>query len=307
MAQTKEDVEHGWMLEFHQQIAIRKEFLKKLQNCILCKSPQTLVPWGGELQMMSTMSTMRFTSGATPADLLVASMAAKPISSTYLRRHWWELNGRPLTPWANAQPTELCRLGPNLDTLEQSLRSLLSSDSEPQTDMDDDSDTSCQMTTSNRDHCPKRAKKWDHQKGERGGQQKTNWGKLSLPIFWDLQKDDAIAYDDWCCEVDILIQRGHTEKKIKMVILNKLEGRLKRTAQVANTERDTSDKGSSTRSWMSWRIHSDGLSHTNHLLGNYEVFIRNEERSESLIMNIQRSIIILPSCGRWHGHGRGAS
>ena len=50
------------------------------------------------------------TSGATPADLLSASMVAEPISSTYLQRHWWDLNGRPLAPWANAQPTELCRL-----------------------------------------------------------------------------------------------------------------------------------------------------------------------------------------------------
>ena len=55
--------------------------------------------------------SLRFLSGATPADLLAASMVAKPISSTYLRRHWWDLNGRPLTPWVNAQPTELSRCG----------------------------------------------------------------------------------------------------------------------------------------------------------------------------------------------------
>ena len=41
---------------------------------------------------------LRFTSDATPANLLVASMAAEPISSTYLQRHWWDSNGRPLTP-----------------------------------------------------------------------------------------------------------------------------------------------------------------------------------------------------------------
>ena len=51
---------------------------------------------------MSTHS-LRFTSIATPPDLLAASMAVEPISSTYLRMHWWESNGgRPLTPWANA-------------------------------------------------------------------------------------------------------------------------------------------------------------------------------------------------------------
>ena len=55
--------------------------------------------------------SLRFTSGAAPADLLAASMAAEPISSIYLWRHWWESNGRPLAPWANAQPTELCWLG----------------------------------------------------------------------------------------------------------------------------------------------------------------------------------------------------
>ena len=31
--------------------------------------------------------SLRFTSGATPADLLEASMATKLISSTYLQRH----------------------------------------------------------------------------------------------------------------------------------------------------------------------------------------------------------------------------
>ena len=46
--------------------------------------------------------SLRFISGATTADLLAASMATEPISSTYLRRHWWELNGRPLAPWVNA-------------------------------------------------------------------------------------------------------------------------------------------------------------------------------------------------------------
>ena len=46
----------------------------------------------------SITRSLRFTSGATPADLLAASMAAEPISSTYLQRHWWELNGRPLAP-----------------------------------------------------------------------------------------------------------------------------------------------------------------------------------------------------------------
>ena len=35
---------------------------------------------------------LRFTFGAIPADLLIASMAAELISSSYLRRHWWEIS-----------------------------------------------------------------------------------------------------------------------------------------------------------------------------------------------------------------------
>ena len=41
---------------------------------------------------------LRFTSDATPADLLEASMAAESISSTYLQRLGWSSNGRPLAP-----------------------------------------------------------------------------------------------------------------------------------------------------------------------------------------------------------------
>ena len=59
--------------------------------------------------------SLRFTSGVTPANLLVACMAVELISSTYL----WPgiggggLNGRPIAPQANALPTELCQLAVN--------------------------------------------------------------------------------------------------------------------------------------------------------------------------------------------------
>ena len=55
--------------------------------------------------------SLRFTSGVTSADLLAASMAAELIFSTYLQRHWWDLNTRPLAPCANTQRTELCWFG----------------------------------------------------------------------------------------------------------------------------------------------------------------------------------------------------
>ena len=52
---------------------------------------------------------LRFTFGATPADLFVASMAAQLISSTYLhagigRAQNWD-------PYRATLPTELCLLG----------------------------------------------------------------------------------------------------------------------------------------------------------------------------------------------------
>ena len=53
--------------------------------------------------------SLTFTSGATPGDLLMASMATKPISSTYQQTHWWDSNRRALTPRAKAQLTELCQ------------------------------------------------------------------------------------------------------------------------------------------------------------------------------------------------------
>ena len=68
---------------------------------------------------------------------------------------------------------------------EWSLRSHSSSDFDSQTDTDDNSDTSHQTATSNRDRHWDKAWWWDHKKGERGGWQKTNCGKLSLPIYQD--------------------------------------------------------------------------------------------------------------------------
>ena len=111
-----------------------------------------------------------------------------------------------------------------------------SSESDPQTDTDDDSDTSRRTTTSNRERRRLKSRRRDRHKGGRGGREKSNRGKMSLPIFRDSTKDDAISYDDWRCEVDALILRGHSEKKIKLAVLDALEGRPKRAAQVADTD-----------------------------------------------------------------------
>ena len=54
------------------------------------------------------MHSLRFTSGATPADQhgSWADLFHIPVT-----RHWWGSNRRPIMPLANALPTELCRLG----------------------------------------------------------------------------------------------------------------------------------------------------------------------------------------------------
>ena len=57
-------------------------------------------------------------------------------------------------------------------------------------------------------------------------------------MFRDSQKEDTISYDDWHCEVDTLIQRGHAHKKIKLAVLDALEGHPKLTAQVADTDKE---------------------------------------------------------------------
>ena len=121
----------------------------------------------------------------------------------------------------------------DLKSSEWSIRSHSSSDSDPQTDSGDDLDASRRTTTSNQDRRRMKARRWDCRKG---GREKSNRGKLSLPIFRDSSKDDAISYDDWRCEVDALILRGHSQKKVKIAVLDALEGRPKRTAQVADTD-----------------------------------------------------------------------
>ena len=56
---------------------------------------------------------LRFTSGVTPADLLVASMAAEPFQSTYLRTSIGGLKRAAASQHATkyVQPTDLCQLG----------------------------------------------------------------------------------------------------------------------------------------------------------------------------------------------------
>ena len=76
----------------------------------------------------------------------------------------------------------------------------------------------------------------DRKGREEGGGRPTEENYPS-PFSETRKKDDAISYDNWCCEVDALMQRGHSPKKIKMAVLDALEGRSKRTAQVANTDR----------------------------------------------------------------------
>ena len=119
---------------------------------------------------------------------------------------------------------------------ERSVRSHSLSDSNPQTDSGDNSDASRHTMTSNQDRRCLKARRWERHKGGHEGWDKSNRGKLSLPIFRDSSKDDTISYDDWRCEVDALILRGHSQKKVKLAVLDALEGRPKRTAQVADTD-----------------------------------------------------------------------
>ena len=54
----------------------------------------------------------RFTSGATSADLSMASLADELFSSMYLvSRHWWDLKLGSFVLQMSALPTELCQLG----------------------------------------------------------------------------------------------------------------------------------------------------------------------------------------------------
>ena len=57
-------------------------------------------------------SSLRFTSGVTPADLLAASNGSwANLFHIPVSRHWWGSKLRPIVPQINALPTELCRIG----------------------------------------------------------------------------------------------------------------------------------------------------------------------------------------------------
>ena len=112
-----------------------------------------------------------------------------------------------------------------------------SSDMDSQDNTAEDSDEFQYTITSNKECWWWRAKRWERRWHRKIGWKKRNRGKLSLLVFRNSQKEDTILYDDWHCEVDTLIQRGHAHKKIKLAVLDTLEGHPKWTAQVADMDK----------------------------------------------------------------------
>ena len=61
-----------------------------LVTFVLVSKPEWIPPLACFLTCVQWV--LRFTSGVTPADLLVVSMAAQPFWATYLSKHWWGSN-----------------------------------------------------------------------------------------------------------------------------------------------------------------------------------------------------------------------
>ena len=114
-----------------------------------------------------------------------------------------------------------------------------SSDSTPDDESDDgldsddivayDTETSCYKTVANR----RRRERRDHRramKKERHTRRSRIKSHLTLPLFRDSKKEDAITYVDWRRQVQALIDHGILAQRVRDLVMEALEGPLKSDA-----------------------------------------------------------------------------
>ena len=99
-------------------------------------------------------------------------------------------------------------------------------DAELDASLDEEMDTSrCSHCSLLADRCCQRnhALCREHNRACQEFHKPRNW-QLSLPLFRETTKEDAISYRDWCSEVEEALERGHDAAKVKEVIFASLEG-----------------------------------------------------------------------------------
>ena len=126
----------------------------------------------------------------------------------------------------------------------------LSDDSPPnassdELDSDDivayDTETSCYTTPADWTRREKRDFRWAH-KRDRRTQQSRYKSSLTLPLFQDSKKEDAITYVDWCQQVQALIDHGIPVRRVRDLVMEALEGPPKSDALALYNQGDKSLK-----------------------------------------------------------------
>ena len=100
-------------------------------------------------------------------------------------------------------------------------------DSSDELDSDDivayDMEMSCYTTLADQTRREKRDFRQAH-KRDRKTQQLRYKSSLTLPLFRDSKKEDAITYVDWCQQVQALIDRGIPARRVCDLVMEALEG-----------------------------------------------------------------------------------
>ena len=61
---------------------------------------------------------------------------------------------------------------------------------------------------------------------------------LCFPLFWELTKEDAITYQDWCSKTEEALEKGYDPVRVKEAMFTSLEGMAKDNAKIIDKHSD---------------------------------------------------------------------
>ena len=90
-----------------------------------------------------------------------------------------------------------------------------------------DTDRTRRTNISNRNHRRNQRKRKEHRfrhSMNAKEEEDRHKGKVVLSLFWDSPKEGALAYMDWCWEVEEYLRKRYNDNRVKDAMLSSVEG-----------------------------------------------------------------------------------